>query len=308
MKKFILRVTIVVVLILFIFYFFQYLIDNRAKNVMDIFPYRTLNMVRKPHMIDADVVIFGNSRAQNHYNTAVMDSILRRNCFNLGLAGRSFDYIYNLVILPYFDNNKLPKLVIVEVCPQAFFAHWNPNYVTQYLPYIGEKYSRFYVNLCDEISPVDRYLPTKYFGLKQALTELSLDNTKHVAKHKDSAGFCRVGTYKVNFPDTIYSIERDAQILQYFQQFVSICQDKDVKLLFVCSPMHQKDFYEHCEMEKFWLLIDSIAPNVPTMDYSLMFGSDTIYFFESTHLNKYGADIFSRQVSLDIDSLGILRK
>ena len=114
MKKFLLRVTFVVVVILSIFYIFQYLIDNKAKNNMNSFPYRTLNMVRKSHLIDADVVIFGNSRAQNHYNTAIMDSILSCNCFNLGLAGRSFDYIYNMVILPYFDNNELPKLVIVS--------------------------------------------------------------------------------------------------------------------------------------------------------------------------------------------------
>ena len=308
MKKFLLRITFVVVVILSIFYIFQYLIDHKAKSNMNNFPYRTLNMVRKSHVIDADVVIFGNSRAQNHYNTAIMDSILSCNCFNLGLAGRSFDYIYNMVILPYFDNNELPKLVIVEVCPQAFFAHWNPNYVTQYLPYISEKYSRFYVNLCEEIHPIDRFLPTKYFGIKQSLTELLLFDTIHIAKHKDSAGFHKVGTYKINFPDTIYSLEKDAQIIQYFQQFVSICKDKDVKLIFVCSPMHKKDFYEHCEMEKFWLQIDSIAPNVPTMDYSLMFGSDTTYFAESTHLNKYGADIFSQQLSHDIDSLGVLSR
>ena len=72
--------------------------------------------------------------------------------------------------------------------------------------------------------------------------------------------------------------------------------------------MHKEDFYDKCQMTKFWQLIDSLAPNVPKLDYSLMFGGDTTYFAESTHLNLLGAEVFTTKLAHDIDSIGFLKK
>lgn len=95
--------------------------------------------------------------------------------------------------------------------------------------------------------------------------------------------------------------------MQYFEDFIKLCEEQSIPLLLVCSPMHKKDFYDKCKMLEFWKQIDSLAPNVPKLDYSLMFGSDTAYFIESTHLNSIGSMIFTHQLAHDIDSLGLLK-
>jgi hypothetical protein len=102
-------------------------------------------------------------------------------------------------------------------------------------------------------------------------------------------------------------LEHDSAIIYYFTEFVDICKAKEIPLLFVCSPMHREDFYDKCRMDEFWQLIDSLAPNVPILDYSLMFGSDTTYFAESTHLNLVGAELFTTKLAHDIDSIGFLK-
>lgn len=307
MKKFLIQTICLGAFVLLLLYIIQFGIDKKARQIYSTLPYRTLNMVREPHAIDADVVVFGNSRARCHYHSELIDSILDIKCYNLGLAGYPFDYTYNFVIAPYLEHNISPKLCIVEVGPQAFLGYWNSNYATFFLPYINEKYSRFYFDICDKINILHLFLPIKYYGTMQTLRELEICNTTATLEYKDAFKTRSAGNYRVNFPDIHYNVEHNDTIIQYFKHFVNNCRKKGVPLLFVCSPMHKNDFYDHCEMEQFWNLIDSVAPDVPILDYSLMFGNDTTYFGESTHMNTLGADSFSIKLAHDIDSIGFLR-
>ncbi len=305
MKRFLIETICVGGIVLILLYAIQFGIDKKARHTYSTLPYRTLNMVRDSHAIDADIVVFGNSRARCHYHSELMDSILCCNSYNLGMAGYPFDYIYNFIIVPYLEHNINPKLCIIEVCPQAFLDYWNPKYATRFLPYITDQYGKFYIDLCDEISILDLVLPIKYYGTTQALGEMQI--CKGTLEYKDAFRTMSAGSYHVNFPKQFYKVEQNETIMQCFKNFVSECKARTIPLLFVCSPMHKNDFYGYCEMDKFWALIDSLAPDIPILDYSLMFGSDTTYFGESTHMNIIGADSFSIKLAHDIDSIGLLR-
>lgn len=304
MKRFLIEILCAGGIVLILLYAIQFGIDKKARHTYSTLPYRTLNMVRDSHAIDADVVVFGNCRAQCHYHSEIMDSILQVNCYNLGFWGRSFDHIYNLLIVPYMEHNVQPKLCIIEVCPQEFFDLRHPHYVSFMSPYLNEKYSKFYVNICDEINILDLYLPVKYYATKQTMDEMFFASN---LKYKDSFAPIEGDEYCHNFQYDIYELERNDKVIQYFTCCVEDCRSRGIPLLFVCSPMHKKDFYDHCEMDKFWALIDSLAPDVPVLDYSLIFGSDTTYFAASTRVNAHGADSFSIKLAHDIDSIGFLR-
>lgn len=308
MKRFIFEVVIVLLIAFLPFYILQSVIDKKAKKCYKV-PYSSFNYIYND-TLNADIIIFGNSRAQCHYYGDLIDSLLDCNCYNLGLNGYSFDYQYNLQILPYVNNNTNPKLLILEVGPQAFFSHWNDDFRKEFLPFLNNSYFNFYIDICEDISTIDQILPIKYYGW--GFNELynlykSLDYYTSQSYYNDCFDPRKTEKYIINFPDTIYSLEHDETIIQYFTEFINLSKSKSIPLLFVCSPMHKEDFYDKCQMTKFWQLIDSLAPNVPKLDYSLMFGSDTTYFAESTHLNLLGAEVFSTKLAYDIDSLGLLK-
>lgn len=308
MKRFLIEVTGVLFLIVAPLYLLQYIMDNAAQKSKKI-PFSSFNYIYNDS-INADVVIFGNSRAQCHYNTVIMDSLLNKNCYNLGLSAYSFDYQYNLQILPYIQNNIKPKLIILEVGPQALFAHWQNDYNKYFIPYLNSPHFDFYIDICEEISWGDRVLPKKYYGwgldeLYKIYKYSTEDSEYEMCKDCFSPG--HLGMYIINFPDSLHDVERNEIIIQYFKDFVELCNSYSIPLLLVCSPMHKADFYDKCKMFEFWQQIDSLAPNTTKLDYSLMFGSDVTYFVESTHLNSLGSTIFTKQLAYDIDSLGLLK-
>lgn len=49
--------------------------------------------------------------------------------------------------------------------------------------------------------------------------------------------------------------------------------------------------------------------DIPLLDYTFdELSYDTTYFYNTMHLNKKGADLFSKKVAHDIDSLGVLSR
>ena len=61
--------------------------------------------------IDADLVIVGSSRAKNHIDPEILDTVLHTNAYNLGMSGTKFDLQaaqYNL----YRSHNKKPNVIL----------------------------------------------------------------------------------------------------------------------------------------------------------------------------------------------------
>lgn len=306
MKKFLIDMFIIAILFLGSLYVLQFMVDIKAKNNYLDGRYRTLNTALY-NEINADVVFFGNSRAQCHFDTKVMDSILNVKCYNMGLSGFPFDIQYHLVIRPYLQNNIAPKLIVYEISPQACLDYWNPIYQYHFLPYINNRYYDYYIEICDEISVVDRYLPFKYRGrsVKSFYNALS-EITRNYEGEDCFTPIFKAG-YSINFIQGIYMLENNPLIINQLKEFVEECNENNIKLLFVTSPMHEDDFYNHCHTDEFLAMVDTISNWANRLNYSLMFGSDTTFFAESTHLNAYGAKVFSIKLAHDIDSLGILK-
>lgn len=307
MKKFLIDIFIIAVLFLGPLYVLQFIVDNKAKNNYLDGTYRTLNTALYKKQINADIVIFGNSRTQCHFDTRVMDSVLNVRCYNMGLSGFPFDIQYHLVIKPYLQNNIAPKLVVYEISPQACLDHWNSIYQYHFLPYINNRTYDYYIDICDEISVADRYLPFKYRGRSVKSFYQELTKITRSDEGKDCFTPISKEDYSVNFIGEIYTLEKNPLIIKQLKEFVKECDENNIELIFVTSPMHKDDFYNHCHTEEFLAMVDTISNWTNRLNYSLMFNSDTTFFAESTHLNAYGATVFSIKLAHDIDSLGILK-
>lgn len=64
--------------------------------------------------INADVVVYGSSRACYHFDTKLLEDGLAKSCYNLGIEGHNFwlEYLRHKVLLKY---NKKPKYILLSI-------------------------------------------------------------------------------------------------------------------------------------------------------------------------------------------------
>lgn len=313
MKKFFQLIAIFTCVLVGPFYLIQFCFDSIGKRCA----YETkgtahINRILNEN-IDADIVIFGNSRAQAHYDTQVMDSILNLNCYNLGWWGCRFDFQYQYIIKPYLKRNKKPSLIIQEVGPHVFFTKQieTHSYRKEFLPFLDLPEFDNYIKESNEITILDRYLPIKYRGVGiKYIMEIFGDT---IRKEKDMYWpRPKEGAFVNNFEyenlDSIKPLEHDEYCLSLFSEYLKFCEDQNIHVILVISPMHVEKFYNYCQMDEFFAMMDSLRKptNTPLLDYSHLFGNDTVLFKESTHLSDIGAATFSKTIAIDLQDKQIL--
>ena len=83
----------------------------------------------------SDVIIFGSSRAQHHYDTKIFSDSLHMSCYNAGMDGGHsilLSYAQISVILKRYQ----PKLIIVEMSPEMVYHSVDYDKLKVLLPYV----------------------------------------------------------------------------------------------------------------------------------------------------------------------------
>jgi hypothetical protein len=113
--------------------------------------------------------------------------------------------------------------------------------------------------------------------------------------------------FQKNYINTKQSLECDSTIIGLFKTYVKECINNNIKLIFVCSPIHEEG-QRFFDMNGFWTIFEEIAKTnkIRILNYQNLYGNDTIYFANSMHLNKYGRDCFSKKIAHDLDSLNFV--
>ncbi len=114
-----------------------------------------------------------------------------------------------------------------------------------------------------------------------------------------------------SFSDFVKSKKRfqpklEDEIKKEFEEVVRICREKAIKLYFVYSPEYtkiQEYFVNRDEVFSYFHHVSGIN-NIPFLDYSDdPISRDTAYFYNSEHLNRTGAEMFTRKLAADIKRL-----
>ena len=107
-----------------------------------------------------------------------------------------------------------------------------------------------------------------------------------------------------------FRAELDTMMQKEFKCFLSHCLNQGTKILFVYAPSYYKVMQKLENVDEMYKMYESIATefNIPILDYSYdLMCDDTTYFYNGTHLNKLGAEVFTTKLAHDIDSLGLLK-
>lgn len=250
-----------------------------------------------------DVIINGSSRAWVQYNPCILDTILNTNSYNLGTENG----MINRQILrykKYCQFHKVPSLLIQNI--DYFTMTSVSGYeVEQYYPYFYDRDFLNELNKYENFSWKEKYIPIyRYLG-KNRLLFLDDDNLYKGYKGRDlhwnDEALNSIASFRA---------EQDTMMQKEFKCFLSHNLNQGTKILFVYAPSYYKVMQKLENVDEMYKMYESIATefNIPILDYSYdLMCDDTTYFYNGTHLNKLGAEVFTTKLAHDIDSLGLLK-
>lgn len=260
----------------------------------------------------ADIIVFGNSRAQHHYDSRIISAALNMSCYNAGLDGG-----YS-IILPYAEIKSItkrysPKIIILEFSTTGI-VHYEGDYdkLSILLPYY-QKYP--------EIRPLILLRgPNEKIKLLSSIYPFNSDilniigfNTKtSEAQKKDFDGYIPLtevmDTNQINARHEILKqlligtkSVVDTNMVSALENIIQICKAKNITLFIINSPI----FHEANEqigpsfpVEKISLdIIHRNQVNYFNFSDNPSFVGHPEWFADKAHLNEQGAIVFSKMVT-----------
>ncbi len=262
--------------------------------------------------MNCDAVIMGSSRGFVQYSPAILDSVLGTDFYNLSVDGRCIDAEvakYNT----YLEHNPKPKLIIQNV-DYGNLLMSNGYEREQFTPYLYDDV------LFDEISDIedftiyDKYLPlVRYAGYLQVIKE-GLHLSNKLVKQPLYKGYCARdekwdGTAFRDVTHVDFTVNPVA--VDIFEKYLAKCNKDGVQVILVFAPIYIGVTEKMDDPQQMFDYYQKFSDKYgcPILNYTYdPISYDTNYFYNATHLNKLGSELFSRKLAHDIDSLQLLKR
>lgn len=259
-------------------------------------------------MINVDVAIYGSSRSWRHISPKIIKEKTGLSSYNFGIDGHGFNLQY-LRHRKYFNENSRPKTVLLTVGPNTLNISkdlYNYN-LSQLLPFMfldSEIYSNTFPN--DFYFRYEYLFPLIRYGGRVQWRDFILGQPPRVRK-KGYAGtdikwLDKEGQIKCNnkkITDSSFSKKSIALL----DKFIKELKKENIKIIIIYTPFYiegQDCIEGYSRLNNFYSRI-SKRYDVPFYDYSKdSISSVKDYFYNAMHLNKKGAEIFTKKLINDL--------
>jgi hypothetical protein len=256
----------------------------------------------------SDLVIIGSSRAEVQFSPAIIDSVLNVTSYNIGQSATDYGGqigIYNI----YKERNGNPHYIIHSV-DDILGKKEHINNLVSYLPYTSDSLVEALLKQYDDLHWLDYYNPvTKYWqqkGLFWGWKEI-LGSRKMVEKYKGYVGWDagwdgKFDEYQIQHPDGV-TIEMNEEIISEMRKYIAKATQDSIKIALVFAPQYieyQQMVLNRQDVIDFWSNLAK-ETDVLFLDYtpdSISYNKQ--YFYNSQHMNKKGAELFSRKLAEDL--------
>jgi len=315
MKKFLIYILGLSIVIILLFSLITFITDKglekseygNLKEWSDIFDKK----------IHSNIVIQGSSRAWVQFNTYILDSVLNADAYNMGMDGTPFDLQY-VKYKSYVENNKYPELILQNVDWDTMDKNIPVFQKYQLLPFLNNHYFGEQLLNNNIIPYKDVYLPfLKYTGEPKAIQVGIAEyfGIKHYAspKHK---GFMSVeenwneSNFKKRKNGGKVHWVKDPEVEKLFIEFLQDCQSKNIKVVLVFAPYYHELDNIIIDMTGLKTYYRNIAKEfkVDFLDFSTdSISNDKKYFYNASHLNKKGDEIFTLELARMLKEMQIVK-
>jgi hypothetical protein len=253
---------------------------------------------------NADILVFGSSRANHHYVPEVFEDSLKMSFYNTGRDGNFL--LYNYAIFKAILTRHSPKIIIMDINPdELYFNQESYDRLSSLLPYY--KNHPEIRDIVELRSPFEKYkLLSVIYPFNSGLLTIGVGNLEFNKSRKgDRKGY--VPLYN-QMNDTVLVAANqenktgiDSAKVEIIKKIAIACKAKDIKLYFVQSPM----FVKNIQIHSYRVLKETIEPyHAETIDLSAdsLFLNNPSYFQDRGHLNNEGATVFSGIIVRSIKS------
>lgn len=243
-----------------------------------------------------DILIFGSSRAIHHYNPQIIEDSLGMSCYNCGQDGNGIVLFYGWWQL--MKDRHLPKMIIYDVNPRFDLLAGEDNH--KYLGWLRSEYDNDKIKqVFEDVDSTEKYKMQSMMYRYNSKFLQNITDYYHPLINITSNGFLplkgEMDKMKVKKQEVIDGYSFDSQKLSYFENFILDTKDRGIVLLFVSSPI----WYGRDERELVSLKEMCKKYNIPLYDYSnsSSYVRNDEMFKDGNHLNEYGANEFTKELS-----------
>lgn len=262
--------------------------------------------------INAAIIINGSSKALVQVSPLILDSVLQLSSYNLGINGHDF-YMQDCKYSIYEQHNTKPKLIVQVISNGTLIKREDLYQLEQFLPYLHDstlvQTTKDYVglDLFDYSLPFARYFGHSNIIKEGLLSYFGIQTPPKLSKYKGYApknlqwdnSFER---FKKYFPKGKI-LEPQERSIQKFKAFIQRQQQNNIPLVLVYPPTYAPSQPYINNRAQIMDLYQAIAQQyqVLLLDYSQMpLTNQQDFFYNSQHLNKQGAELFSRRLANDL--------
>jgi hypothetical protein len=254
-----------------------------------------------------DAIIMGSSRGQVQYSPAILDSILGVDSYNISVDGRCIDaeiVMYHV----YRQHKPKPKLIIQNIDWGALQGS-NMYEREQYLPYLYMDDLYEQTRESEQFSWADRYLPlVRYAGYTEVIKEGLCLKNKLVSPAQYKGYIAHEDEWDGSTFNGMATIPFDCKpvVVEMFDEYLAQCKEEGIQVVLVYAPIYIGVTEKIDSVQSMFDLYQSFADryDFPILNYTYdSICYDTDFFYNATHLNKKGAELFSVKLAKDLEKL-----
>ena len=237
-----------------------------------------------------DILIFGSSRAMNHYVPEVLEDSLQLTSYNCGYAGEGIIFHYGRIRKIF--NRYQPKLIVYDIEP-SFDVAESPNerFLDRIKPNANDSCVSNYIK---EFSN-NEYLKT--FSRLYCYNALFYDIIKGYFTISDLSqkGYVPLfGSDVRNAASAGLNSTTDTLKIKTIEKLIQLCNQRKVPLVFFSSPRYGWTTSEEL------VVVKDICKRSGTPYYDFYSNNDMTcvdsLFFTSGHLNDIGARVYTSRI------------
>lgn len=264
------------------------------------------------HQLDAEMMIFGSSVALVHFDDSTITKRSGIKTFNAGTDGANFQQNQGL-INEFMQYTEQCKYLVLALTVHDFSKRRVIYDLYKYLPYATQQsiYNSLY-----EIDPKLmfklRYIPGYAFTVyDQKFYELCKDGIKQLQRNetaKPKSGWFPFylsdfdSTTLNDYADHTFQLPVNDTVFQDIVMLREQLRAKGITLVVVLPPIEKGMYPKMVDLNVFRRkLLEMAGDSTCFLDYTeTEMCNQRALFYNFTHLNKQGAQVFSKQFATDI--------
>jgi hypothetical protein len=256
---------------------------------------------------EADILVFGSSRANHHYVPEIFEDSLKMSFYNTGRDGNFL--LYNYAVFKAIISRYTPKIMILDINTEdLYYRKESYDRLASLLPYYDDHPEiQSTVNLR---SPYEKYkLLSAIYPYNSSLLTILIGNLEINKKRKsDRKGY--IPLYNRMKDSTLVRLENsenylDTTNIKLLNTICQICKSRNIQLFLIQSPLYAK-----INSVETSIMIEKIIKenNAVIMNYAndSLFIKKPEYFQDPAHLNDDGAILFSQMVQVKLKQTSLM--